>query len=46
MQHNGWLHCPADQAIVFDQDLDTKYERALRKLGIEPAMLSAQAGHA
>ena len=46
MQHNGWLHCPADQAIVFDQDLETKYERALRKLGIEPAMLSAQAGHA
>lgn len=46
MQHNGWLHCPADQAIVFDQDLETKYERALRKIGIEPAMLSAQAGHA
>lgn len=46
MQHNGWLHCPADQAIVFDQDLETKYERALRKLGIEPAMLSAEAGHA
>ena len=43
---NGWLHCPADQAIVFDQDLGTKYERALRKLGIEPAMLSSAAGHA
>jgi putative transcriptional regulator len=43
---NGWLNCPADQAIVFDEALDTKYERALRKLGIEPAMLSAEAGHA
>ncbi len=46
IQGNGWLHCPADHAIVFDQDLGTKYERALRKLGIEPAMLSSQAGHA
>ena len=46
MQSNGWLHCPADQAIVFDQALDTKYNRALRKIGIEPAMLSAEAGHA
>ena len=43
---NGWLHCPADQAIVFDEALDTKYDRALRKLGIDPAMLSAEAGHA
>lgn len=46
MQSNGWLHCPADQAIVFDRALDTKYNRALRKIGIEPAMLSADAGHA
>ncbi len=46
MTRNGWLHCPADQAIIFDQALDTKYERALRKLGIDPAMLSAEAGHA
>lgn len=46
MRSNGWLHCPADQAIVFDHALDTKYNRALRKIGIEPAMLSAEAGHA
>lgn len=43
---NGWLHCPADQAIVFDQDLGTKYERALRTLGVDPVMLSREAGHA
>lgn len=46
IQHNGWLHCPADQGIVFDQALESKYERALRKLGIDPGMLSAEAGHA
>lgn len=46
LQGNGWLNCPADEAIVFDDDLDTKYERALRKIGVDPAMLSAQPGHA
>lgn len=46
IQHNGWLHCPADQGLIFDTILDTKYERALSKLGIDPAMLSAEAGHA
>ncbi len=46
MQANGWLHCTADDAIVFDQALDTKYDRALRKIGIDPVMLSSEAGHA
>jgi putative transcriptional regulator len=46
IQHNGWLNCPADQGLIFDSTLDTKYERALGKLGIDPAMLSAEAGHA
>jgi putative transcriptional regulator len=46
IQGNGWLHCPADDAIVFDQALETKYERALRKIGIDPVMLSTEAGHA
>ena len=32
--------------LVFGGDIDNKYERALRKLGIEPAMLSNEAGHA
>jgi putative transcriptional regulator len=43
---NGWLHCDADSAIVFDAEVDTKYARALRKIGIEPGMLSSEAGHA
>ncbi len=46
LQGNGWLNCPADENIVFDDDLDTKYERALRKIGVDPAMLSVQSGHA
>lgn len=43
---NGWLFAPADQAILFDPDMSTKWERAISKLGINPAMLSAEAGHA
>jgi len=46
IQLNGWLHCPADPAIVFDRDLDTKYSRALRSIGIDLASLSVTAGHA
>ena len=45
MQHNGWLHCPADPALLFDPRLDTKYDRALRSMGVDPARLSSSAGH-
>lgn len=46
IQHNGWLHCPADPDLVFGRDVETKYDRAMRKIGIDPGMLSAEAGHA
>lgn len=43
---NGWLHCPADPDIVFHADIDTKYERAMSRIGIDPSHLVSQAGHA
>lgn len=46
IQANGWLHGPADAAILFDGDVDSKYDRALAKIGVDPAMLSMDAGHA
>ena len=46
IQGNGWLHCPADPDLIFDNDVESKYERALRKIGIDLAMLSSEAGHA
>lgn len=46
IQHNGWLHCDADEDLIFGDDVDEKYQRALRKIGIDLAMLSNQAGHA
>ena len=46
IQENGWLNCPADPALLFDPALEGKYEMALRKIGIDPVMLSGEAGHA
>lgn len=46
MAANAWLSCPAQDDIVFDPDHSTKYERVLAHMGVSPAMLSTQAGHA
>ncbi|GAU81035.1 YqgE/AlgH family protein [Bosea sp. BIWAKO-01] len=46
IQSNGWLHCAADPALLFDDSIETKYNRALHKIGIDPAFLSSTAGHA
>jgi putative transcriptional regulator len=46
IQRNGWLTCEADDEIVFGLDFDARYLAALRKLGIDPAMLSSDSGHA
>ena len=43
---NGWLHAPADAELVFGEDVETKWERAIGKIGIDPRMLSDEAGHA
>lgn len=43
---NGWLHVPADDELVFGTDLESKWQRAMAKLGIDPRMLSDAAGHA
>jgi putative transcriptional regulator len=43
---NGWLNCDADPQLVFSTRAELKYESALRKIGIDPAKLSSDAGHA
>jgi len=43
---NTWLSCPGRDDLVFDQDHSGKYDRVLAHMGIQPAMLSNQAGHA
>jgi putative transcriptional regulator len=46
IQENGWLHCPADPELIFGGDTEMKYEKALKKIGIDLGMLSSEAGHA
>lgn len=46
IQQNGWLNCPADPSLIFDSALDSKYERAMRRAGIDIGRLSSGAGHA
>lgn len=46
IQDNGWMMVPADPDIVFSHDHETKWHRALAKLGVDPSLLSTAAGHA
>ncbi len=39
---NAWLNMPADPALVFDTPSNKIWSAALAKLGVQPAMLSAE----
>lgn len=42
---NAWLNVPADEDLLFGVSLEHKWERAIAKLGVNPLLLSAEAGH-
>lgn len=44
--HNGWLTVRADPAIIFDMPAEQRFNAALRLLGIDPIMLTAESGRA
>ena len=46
IQANGWLSVAADSDLVFAEDADAKWQRALAKLGVDLTLLSTEAGHA
>ena len=46
MQANGWLSVAADSDLLFDDNFEAKWRRALAKLGIDLSMLSTDSGHA
>jgi putative transcriptional regulator len=46
LSRNGWLNVPADPGIIFDTPVELRYNRALSLIGIDPMMLSQEAGHA
>jgi putative transcriptional regulator len=43
---NSWLTVKADANIIFDTPSDERYLKAMALLGLEPWMLSPDAGHA
>jgi len=46
IRQNVWLTCDADEALIFDADHAGKWSRALAKLGVDAALLSAASGRA
>jgi putative transcriptional regulator len=43
---NGWINVLAEPGIIFDTPAEQRYDKALSLLGIDPRMLSQEAGHA
>jgi putative transcriptional regulator len=43
---NGWLTVNASPEVIFDTPIEQRYDKALSLLGIDPRMLSQEAGHA
>lgn len=43
---NGWLTVGADPEILFNLPIGERYTAAMRLLGIDPLMLTSEAGHA
>jgi putative transcriptional regulator len=46
LSRNGWLSVEADPIIIFETPVELRYQRALALLGVDPGMLSQEAGHA
>ncbi|MEM7774606.1 MAG: YqgE/AlgH family protein [Pseudomonadota bacterium] len=46
IQANSWLHADAPSQIIFETDIDQRYEDALALLGVDPSFLVGSAGHA
>ena len=46
MQRNAWITCPLDAGLIFDIPVEDRWEAAMRKLGIDPAFILDDAGHA
>ena len=46
IRRNGWITVEAEPGVIFDTPVEQRYHRALSLLGIDPALLSAEAGHA
>lgn len=46
ISQNAWLTVQADARVIFDAPAETRFNEALRLLGIDSLQLTGQAGHA
>ncbi len=46
IRRNSWINVNATPEIIFDTPVEKRYDKALSLLGIDPRMLSQEAGHA
>jgi putative transcriptional regulator len=43
---NAWLTSPVFEDIIFDMPIEIRWEEAMKKMGVNPAMLLDTSGHA
>lgn len=46
IQQNAWLVTEPDPELIFEGSADDKWKKAVNKMGIDPGLLSAEAGSA
>jgi len=46
MTQNAWINVAASETLLFDTPAEQRYSAALAQLGINPAMLAGEVGHA
>ena len=46
IRSNAWITGPYSEEIAFRTEVERRWEAAMRKIGIDPALLSDTAGHA
>ena len=46
IRQNAWLTCPVSEDLLFEEPVSRRWEAAVKRLGIDPALLSTTAGNA
>jgi putative transcriptional regulator len=46
IKENAWLTQPADEDVLFRLPVEVRWEEALKKIGVDPMLLSDTPGHA
>jgi putative transcriptional regulator len=46
IKRNVWLTCDVSEEIIFDVPIETRWDATMKKMGIDPALLTDETGHA